>query len=55
MKYKFTVEEFDVLGNWVRSVNAYASKKRAETACERLETEAHFSGNCKRYEVWERD
>lgn len=51
MKYKYRIDEVDELGEFVRSINAYASEKRAEKTAEKLNTEALLEGTKKEYIV----
>ena len=54
MKYRFRIDEIDkTTGRFVRSINAYASRKRAEKECDKLNSEAYFGKSDKEYEVCE--
>jgi len=52
-KYKYRIDELDDLGRFVRSMNAYASRKRAEAVCDKLNAEAYFESTGKEYIVCE--
>jgi len=54
MKYKYAIDEYDTeTGRFVRSVNAYASEKRATAIAEAMTAEAQFTNDGHYYVVSE--